>query len=72
MESLKEIKREIFCNIIHIFTIAFDKFNASLLKKALFIKPKKLIKPKHLNCSVFFFKGIVHPKMKILSSLTLK
>ncbi len=26
-------KIEILCNIIHVFTVTFDQFNASLLKK---------------------------------------
>ncbi len=42
MESLKEIKREIFCNIIHLFTVAFDKFNASLLKKSIIYKTQEI------------------------------
>ncbi len=36
MESSKEehlFKIEIFCNIMNVFTVAFDKFNASLLNK---------------------------------------
>jgi len=36
IESLKEqqlFEIEIFCNIINVFTITFDKWNTSLLKK---------------------------------------
>jgi len=34
---------EIFCNIIHIFTVTFDQFNASLLNKSINFFKKKII-----------------------------
>ncbi len=37
-ESLKRLfEMEIFCNLIKVFTFTFDHFNASLLKKNIFI-----------------------------------
>ncbi len=40
IERLKEqylFETEIFYNIIHLFTVTFDQFNASLLNKTIFI-----------------------------------
>ncbi len=38
IESSKEqllFEIEIFCNIIHVFTVTFDRFNTSLLNKSI-------------------------------------
>ncbi len=42
---------EISCNIIDVFTVTLDQFNASLVNKG--IIKKKLTDPKHLNSSVY-------------------
>ncbi len=39
---------EIFCNIIKVFTVTFDQFNASLLHKKYYV----MTAPKLLNVSV--------------------
>ncbi len=59
MKSSKEehlIKIEIFCNIMNVFTVAFDKFNASLLNKNInFLKKKKYLTDlKVLNSLIIF------------------
>ncbi len=46
---------EIFCNIIHVFTVAFDEFNVSFLNKNInFFKEKNLTNPIFLTV-VFVF-----------------
>ncbi len=45
---------EIFCNIINVFTVTFDQFNASLLNKSFnFFTKINLTEPKPLNGSVY-------------------
>ncbi len=53
IESSKEqhlFEIEIFCNIINVFTVSFDQFNASLIDINFF--KKKSTNPKRLNGSV--------------------
>ncbi len=42
---------EIFCNIINVFTVIFDQFNASMLNKNINFFKKNY--PKHLNSNVY-------------------
>ncbi len=52
----KEI--EIFCNIINVFTITFDQFNAGLQNKrnTFFQKNKNLLDPKMRNLKYILYK----------------
>ncbi len=50
IESSKEqllFETEIFCNIINVFTVTFDQYNASFMNKSIkLIKIKKITDPK--------------------------
>ncbi len=50
---------QIFCNIISVFSVTFDQFNAFLLYKSI-----NLSKKTHLNAV-----EIVHPKSNLLFNL---
>ncbi len=40
----RNLRSKIFCNIINVFTVTFDQFNASLLNKSINFIPKIIIK----------------------------
>ncbi len=46
------LKKYIFCNVINIFTVTVDQFNAYLLNKSINLFEKNLTFPRLLNGSV--------------------